>query len=99
MADLTEQLPGEAGGISALGSAAAPYIYFDGVGAFGTNDGMLHATLEAFRYHARHGAPVLTDRVQTAHLRMTATAARQLISALSQALQMAAPPVAGEEVN
>ena len=86
----TEQIPGQAGGISALASANAPFIYFDGSPNFGTHDGVLNISLEAIRYTPVDG-DIMTDRVVVAHLRMGMKAAQSLKLALEKVILLATP--------
>ena len=46
---VTENIPSLAGGVSAIASANAPFIYFDGVPNFGFNFGVANIPLEALR--------------------------------------------------
>jgi hypothetical protein len=64
-----ETIPSVAGEISAIASAHAPFIFFDGAANFGINGGIANITLEAIR-HVSAGGGVLQDRVIVAHLRM-----------------------------
>ena len=64
-----ETIPSVFGEVSAIASAHAPFIYFDGAPNFGANGGIANITLEAIR-HTSVGGKVLFDRVTVAHLRM-----------------------------
>ena len=44
-----ESIPSQQGGISAIGSAAAPFLYFENAPAFGTMNGIIKVTLTATR--------------------------------------------------
>lgn len=46
----TEQIPSVAGGVSAIGSAHAPVVFFDGVPTMGHYNGVAHLTLAAMRF-------------------------------------------------
>jgi len=85
-----ESIPSRNDGVSAIASAHAPFLYFDGAPTFGHSAGVIHVTLEAIRFHAGDGV-VNRDRVTVAHLRMNALAAESLIRALQGALLLARP--------
>jgi hypothetical protein len=57
--------------LSAIGSAVAPVIYFEGAPNFGFNEGVANITLEALVYTSVNGA-IITERQTVAHLRMSA---------------------------
>jgi len=88
-----EIIPSRHNEISALASAHAPFLYFDGAPTFGYNNGIVNITLEALRYMVVGKTPT-RDRVVVAHLRMSLPAAMSLKAALEGALLLAAP--AGE---
>jgi hypothetical protein len=90
-----EAIPSVAGGVSAIGSAAAPFIYFDFPSTWGFNPGIGNITLEASRYHVQVDGSVARDRVVVAHLRMGLDAAIQLKKALDAILLLAAPTPEG----
>jgi hypothetical protein len=94
-----EQLPSVAGGISAIASAGAPFIYFDGVPNYGLNGQIANLTLEVIRFTAVSGTPnPQIDRVSVAHLRMTLPALRSLKVAIEGIEKMAsAPPKAAQQ--
>jgi len=85
-----ETVPGIIGGVSALASAHAPFLYFDGAPNFGWNAGVINVTLEAARFHSTLDG-VFADRVSVAHLRMNIPAAVALRDALNGALLLAQP--------
>lgn len=86
-----ETIPSIEGGISGIGSAHAPFLYFEGAPAFGTVSGIVQITLEAQRiFPTATGAPGI-DRVIVAHLRMNIPAALSLRAAIDGALLLAAP--------
>ena len=91
---ITENIPSKAGHTSALGSAAAPYIFFDEVRCWGFYSGVGHITLEALRFMPQSGADLIQpDLVVTAHLRFNGVALKQLKKAIEQIEAMAeAPP-------
>lgn len=75
--------PGTRGGVCALASAAAPFVYFDRAPNFGFNGAVANISLEAVRFTVpSEGAEVVTDRVTVAHLRMTLDAMRSLKTAI-----------------
>jgi hypothetical protein len=87
-----EQIPSFVGGLSAIASANAPFIYFDGVPNFGFREGVANLTLEVLRFTpARGGGQVFVDKVSVAHLRMNMTALRSLKNALAGIELMAQP--------
>lgn len=89
---LAESLPSRADEVSALASASAPFLYFDGAPNFGfVADGIMNITLEAVRF-TRGPEGVVRDRVVVAHLRMGATAAGNLRLAIDRCLAMMASP-------
>lgn len=83
-----EAIPSQAGSVSAIGSANAPFIYFENAPAFGHVNGIVRVTLEAAR-DMPVGNTVAFDRVIVGHLRMNVQAARSLIAALQGALLLA----------
>jgi hypothetical protein len=87
-----EQIPSVAGGISAMASANAPFIYFDGVPNYGFNGQIANITLEVVRFVSVPG-PITpqVDRVSVAHLRMTLDAMRSLKNAIEGIEAMAHP--------
>jgi len=94
----TEAIPSVAGAISALASANAPFIYFDGAPNYAFANGIVSVTLEALR-HTPAGDNILVDRVSVAHLRMSAPAAIALRHALDAALKLVDPSVDFTKVN
>ncbi len=93
---LVEVLPTREGDYSAIASANAPFIYCDGAAVFGHYAGVIHVTLDAVRRMpvADNNSPA-SDRVITAHLRMSIPAAMSLKNALDGALLMALPTKEG----
>ena len=88
-----EIIPSVQGGMSAIGSAHAPFLYFESASAFGHLNGMIQITLEAQRIFpsTTEASGAAIDRVVTAHLRMNIIAARSLKAAIEGALLIAAP--------
>jgi hypothetical protein len=79
--------------ISEIGSAHAPFLYFEDASAFGHINGVIRVTLEATRLYPETGEQsVKVERVIVGHLRMNIPAARSLKAALEGALFLAAPP-------
>lgn len=77
-----EVVPSIQGTISAIGSANAPFIYFDVASSFGIRDGVANITLEAARHMINADGMAVFDRVVTAHIRMGVGAVRSLKAAL-----------------
>lgn len=77
--------------LSEIGSAHAPFLYFDEAPAFGCLNGVVRITLEAIRtVPSGQGSGIVNDRVIAAHLRMTIHAALSLKAAIDGALLLAA---------
>ena len=93
---LAESTPSHRGEISAMASAAAPFLYFDGAPNFGVNNGIVNVTLEAVRFSAVEHE-IVPDRVIVAHLRMGIPAAHALKTALEKALLLATPVPSGQK--
>lgn len=92
---LTEIIPNVVGELSAIASANAPFIYFDGAPTYGIVDNVANVTLEALRNVMVQGE-VRRDRVIVAHLRMSLAAAQSLRAALDGIFLMATPKPPGE---
>jgi hypothetical protein len=91
-----ETIPSVQGGISAIGSANAPFIYFENVPFYGFINGVGQITLEAGRlFGADASGNVIFDRVVVAHLRGNIPAMRSLRAALDGILLMAEPKPEG----
>jgi hypothetical protein len=89
-----ETFPTLAGGVSALGSANAPFLFFDRAASFGFSGGIGRVTLEAGRLHS--GAnEVLYDWTVVAHLRMGIDAVVSLRDALNGVILLAKPKPEG----
>lgn len=89
---IVEQIPSVAGGISAIASANAPFIYFDGAPNYGFNGQIANITLEVVRFTSVPGMTTpQVDRVSVAHLRMTLEAMRSLKGAIEGIEAMAQP--------
>ena len=87
-----ELIPSVSGGISAIASAHAPFLYFEDAIAFGHLGGIIRVTLTASRDIPAPEAPSpRSDSVVVAHLRMNVPAALSLKAALEGALLLAAP--------
>jgi hypothetical protein len=94
-AQLTEQIPSVAGGLSATASAHAPFIYFDNAPNFGLRSGVASISLEAIRFTTvTDSSTVVADRVSVAHLRMSLEALRSLKAAI-EGIELLASPVSG----
>lgn len=85
-----ENTPSHRGEISAMASAQAPFLYFDGAPNYGVNNGILNVSLEAVRF-TPVGQDIVPDRVIVAHLRMSPQAALALRQALDRALLLITP--------
>jgi hypothetical protein len=85
-----EVIPSVQGSISAIGSAQAPFLYFENASAFGIMNDIVQITLESQRIFPADGR-VAADRVVVAHLRMNIQAALSLRAALDGALLLANP--------
>ena len=78
--------------ISEVGSAHAPFLFFEQASALGCADSIVRVTLEAIRIYPAHDGPGVTaERVITAHLRMSVPAAQSLRHAIDSALLLAQP--------
>ncbi|MBW4022754.1 MAG: hypothetical protein HIU92_06365 [Proteobacteria bacterium] len=86
-----ETIPSLQGGLSGLGSADAPFLYFENAPAFGTMNGIIKVTLTATRDMPMANNKIASDHVIVAHLRMNLAAARTLRAALDGALLLASP--------
>jgi hypothetical protein len=89
-----EAIPSVNGGVSAIASAHAPFLYFEGAPTFGHLNGIIRVTLEATRDlpTGQHpSATVGTDRVLVAHLRGNIQAFLALRAAIDGALLLANP--------
>ena len=75
------------------GSDVAPIVYFDGILAWGTHNGMLQIEVAANTLVPSDldAGPVKTRIVVTGHLRFSLVAARQLADMLDEALGVAGP--------
>ncbi len=91
-----ETIPSVQGSISAIGSANAPFIYFENVPFYGFLNGVGQVTMEAGRiFGADANGKVILDRVIVAHLRGNIPAIRSLRAALDGILLMAEPKPPG----
>ena len=78
----TEIIPAVSGHVSAIGSAGAPFVYFEGASYYGLLNGIGRITLEAERLCAGTDGMITTDKVFVAHLRGNLPAIRSLRAAL-----------------
>jgi hypothetical protein len=76
-----EEIPSRNGGVSALASANAPFIYFDIPTGWCVKRGVVAITLETERHMTGPRGPG-SDMVVVAHLRMTIETARWLKNTL-----------------
>jgi hypothetical protein len=86
-----ESIPSVQGGVSAIASADAPFLYFENAPAFGTMNGIIKVTLTATRDLPLPNNKIASDHVVVAHLRMNMAAARALKAALEGAILLASP--------
>jgi hypothetical protein len=86
-------IPSVAGDISALASAQAPFIFFEGV----PNFGIASFSLEVARFTAGTSG-IVAGRVVVAHLRMAPEGLRQLKAAI-EGIERLAQPVADDKKN
>lgn len=93
---VTELIPSQAGGVSALASANAPIIFFDEVAGVGHYNGICHLTLNAMRFMAV-GSDVRQDATVVAHLRMNWHALAALKDAITKIELLAKPPASSEK--
>ena len=78
--------------ISEIGSAHAPFLFFEQASALGCADSIVRVTLEAIRIYPAHDrSGVTAERIVTAHLRMSIPAAQSLRHAIDSALLLAQP--------
>jgi hypothetical protein len=85
-----EEIPGVAGGTSAIASATAPFIFVNAIPNFGFNEGIACLTLEAHRYNSIN-QQVFVDRVIVGHLRLTPGAYLHLKNTMDKIVEMIAP--------
>jgi hypothetical protein len=95
----TENIPSVAGAISAIASAQAPFIYFEGVPNYGFNFGIANMSLEVVRFTPTGASGVLADRVTVAHLRMGAEALKSLKAAIEGIELLMQPAAGGDKKN
>src|SRR5262245_38745123 len=79
-------------GPTALASEQAPFIYFDGVLAFGFNHGAIQIELAANIIVPDGKGGTLRNVVTTAHIRCLPTAAADLRQAIDAAMLLRAKP-------
>jgi hypothetical protein len=93
---VVEAIPSIRGGLSAIGSANAPFIYFENVPFYGLLNGVGQLTLDANRlYGADSDGKPIYDRVIVAHIRCNLPAIRSLRAAIDGILLMAEPKPEG----
>ncbi len=91
-----EAIPSVQGGISAIASANAPFVYFDNAPFYGILNGIAQITLEANRlFGADATGHAIYDRVVVAHIRCNIQAIKGLRGALDGVLLMAEPAPEG----
>ena len=87
-----ENIPSLAGGISAIASANAPFIYFENVHFYGVLTGVGKVVLTTSRQMSPGGDGVLTDHIVVATLVGNIPAMRILRAALDGILLMVKEP-------
>jgi hypothetical protein len=75
-------------GREVLGTETADFIYFDGISAVGSSNGIIQIELGAHVLVGKVGGEVQYEIMTTAHLRCTPTAAVNLRNAIDKALEM-----------
>jgi hypothetical protein len=91
-----EVIPSVTGGISAIASAGAPFIYFDSANFYGLINGVGQVTLEASRLMAAGpDGRIAINRVVVAHLKCSLAAIKGLRAALDGIILMAEPKPGG----
>ena len=91
-----EAIPSVQGGISAIASANAPFVYFDNAPFYGLLNGIAQITLDANRlFGADATGHAIYDRVVVAHIRCNIQAIKGLRAALDGVLLMAEPTPEG----
>jgi hypothetical protein len=86
-----ENIPSIAGDISAIGSANAPFVYFEDAKFYGLINGIGKVALTSSRQIALSPEGVLFDHVIVAHLVGNLQAIRSLRAALDGIILMAEP--------
>jgi hypothetical protein len=95
---ITPELPPKAETVvSEVGSANAPYIFFDEISGFGAYNGIAHMTLPAMRFIGVDGK-LRTDQVVVAHLRMNLVALKTLKDTIPK-IELLLKPAASEQKN
>jgi hypothetical protein len=98
MADESDEaLPTPIVPLAQIGSAIAPFIYFDGAPNFGFSGGVANITLEALTYTSVDNK-IVTERVVVAHLRMSGQAMTNLKKAI-EGIELLANPVPEGRAN
>ncbi|WP_020176081.1 hypothetical protein [Methyloferula stellata] len=89
---IVESIPSIQGGISAIASGNAPFVYFDAAPFYGHLNGIGQVTLEAARlFGASEDGKAIIDRVIVGHLRGNLLAIKSLRAALDGIILMAEP--------
>jgi hypothetical protein len=90
MADSTEALKPviTKTGVVVVGNSAAPIVYWDGVGTFGTHHGIIQIEVAAGTILPTPDGGTRTEFVVTAHLRCSLNAALTLKDAIEKAIEM-----------
>jgi hypothetical protein len=83
--------------LSQIGSATAPFIYFDGAPTFGFDGAVANITLEAMT-HLSMNEGIVSERRVVAHLRMSVKALASLKQAI-ETIELMASPSRGSAMN
>jgi hypothetical protein len=83
--------------LSQLGSANAPFIYFEGAPTFGFDGAIGNITLEAITHIATEDR-IVSERRVVAHLRMSAKGLASLKQAI-ESIELMANPGGGGSIN
>jgi hypothetical protein len=98
MAASPTELPVVQPATAIAGNERAPFIYFDGITAFGTQNGAIQIELAArTMVPAPDGVNIQNEFVATAHLRCSPAAAANLREALEKALEMLNQAMQGQQ--
>ncbi|MGO9390518.1 hypothetical protein [Rhodoblastus sp.] len=83
--------------LSQIGSATAPFVYFEGAPTFGFDGAIGNITLEALTHVATEDR-IVSERRVVAHLRMSAKGLASLKQAI-ESIELMANPSRGESIN
>jgi len=83
--------------LSQIGSAAAPFVYFEGAPTFGFDGAIGNITLEALTHVATEDR-IVSERRVVAHLRMSVKGLASLKQAI-ESIELMANPSRGASIN